>query len=194
MIEFFTALWGQLGVLWDSFVLSIPGWIDYAIEGVKALGIGGIIIIISKWVIPVLKNANNPVVKRLAEMTELILTLNGKVEAADARVLAFEQKDSTINDLLVQYMSLSCQTNSESRTLTAERKGQYEALAASFLAAGNTKMAEAITVAISDDVVTPQEVLEIANIIPVVSEVLESTPAEIVSTVEKSRRKLRQRS
>jgi len=193
MIDFFTALWGQISEIWNGIIISAPGWIDYAIEALKGLGIGGIALIILKLIVPALKTINDPTLKKLIELFEMVVTLKSEVQASEARAIVSEEKNATINELLVEYMSLSAQTNSNSRTLTPESKKQYEDLAAKFTALGKHEVAESITEMIADNVVTAEEVVAVANQVPEIAEVLEKTPEEVVTTLASTKRKLKQR-
>ena len=186
MIEFFEELWLQITELWAQFVTSIPLWINTALEALKAVGIVGILSFIAFKVVPVLKKSNKP-------LLALVQLLFAEITGLKKQIADRENREQTVDQLFTEYMTLSCEVNANSRTLSPETKEKYVALAKAFTATGNVKAGDALMKVVEDGKVTDQEVLDVAREVPIVKEVLDMTPTQVLETADALRESLAQR-
>lgn len=135
-----------------------------------ALGGGGIWAVF-KWIIPLLRNSNKPVLNELANAVALIDGLKTELDALKQREASIE----TATLSMLTYLETSANVNLTSKTLSPEQKAQYQKWI-DFVKTLNiteaTQTAIKVEEKIADGVLTAQEVIEVARDIKTVDELL----------------------
>lgn len=179
----------SLGEMWVSIAEGISyGWdwlmtnggelIKYLFYLLTGGGVTTITIFVIKSVLPFLKNSNKPVLSELALHLEQLKTLAEKQEVANAEIQVLRDENKTLKE----YLLLASEVNTRNVTLTNEMREKFQYLAEGLK---NTENAKAIEIAekveniIEDNTITKEEIIELAEEIPEVENVLGMTLQDI---------------
>ncbi|MCK9576877.1 MAG: hypothetical protein WC143_08645 [Eubacteriales bacterium] len=145
-------LWQNIGTWnWEA----IKNWV---LSG-SALTLLGVF---AKYVIPILKNSNKPILKTLGEYGEKIVDLSSEIKA-----LRLENK--TLKDgtkAVIEYLEVSADVNLSSKVLTAEQKQGFTTALNALKIIDNEFAKETVAKVeeiIEDGVITADEVIELAE-------------------------------
>jgi len=151
----------------------------------SAVGAGGISVVafqVVRTVVPLLKNTNKPILSELgtfvANITPRIETIIEKMKSQETKLALIESENRTLKD----YIALAAETNAKSVFLDEATKAQYAAFALALKSVPNAvvqSVGTQVEKAIEDGELTPTEMIEIAEKIPVVEKVL-GTPIDAI--------------
>jgi len=151
----------------------------------SAVGAGGISVVafqVVRTVVPLLKNTNKPILSELGtfvtNITPRIETIIEKMQAQETKLALIESENRTLKD----YIALAAETNAKSVFLDEATKAQYAAFALALKSVPNAvvqSVGTQVEKAIEDGELTPTEMIEIAEKIPVVEKVL-GTPIDAI--------------
>lgn len=131
-----------------------------------------------KVVMPFLKNSNKPILKQLATTLERIEVLTEKQEVANAEIAVLRDENKTLKE----YLLLASQANEKNIVLSEEMRSKFGYLADGLRQTENTaavQIAEKVELAVEDNTLTQEEIVEIADSLPVVQDILGMTLQEI---------------
>jgi len=126
---------------------------------------------LARIVIPLLKNSNKPVLAQLGALTEKLL-------AVSEQVVSLHQENSTLRTTLASvgsYLETTANINLSSKTLTQAQKDQLVTWLNQYhTAIGNsaTPTVEQINSVIADNVITAQEIVQLAETVPILEKAL----------------------
>lgn len=135
-----------------------------------ALGGGGIWAVF-KWIIPLLRNSNKPVLTELANAVALIDGLKTELDKLKQEEANIKQATLT----MLAYLETSANVNLTSKTLSPEQKTEYQKwidLVKSLNITEATQGATLVEQKIADGVLTAEEVIEVAQTIKKVDELV----------------------
>lgn len=163
---------------WDWLMTNGGAVLQYLSYVLTGGGITTITIFMIKFVLPFLKNSNKPVLSELALQLEKLKTLAEKQEVANAEIQILRDENKTLKE----YLLLASEANERNIVLTQEMRDKF-----GFLAEGlkNTENAKAIEIAekvenvIEDNTITQEEIIELAEELPEVENVLGMTLQDI---------------
>ena len=151
----------------------------------SAVGAGGISVVafqVVRTVVPLLKNTNKPILSELGtfvtNITPRIETIIEKMKSQETKLALIESENRTLKD----YIALAAETNAKSVFLDEATKAQYAAFALALKSVPNAvvqSVGTQVEKAIEDGELTPTEIIEIAEKIPVVEKVL-GTPIDAI--------------
>ena len=129
------------------------------------------VVYLIRIVIPMLRNSNKPVLKELAVTLEKIEDLANKQEQANDEIQVLRDENKTLKE----YLLLASEVNERNITLTNEMRDKFGYLADGLRNTENEKaieIANEIDIAVEDNTLTTEEIVEIAEDLPVVKDVL----------------------
>lgn len=179
----------SLGDMWISIAEGISyGWdwlmtnggeiIKYLSYLLTGGGVTTITIFVVKFILPLLKNSNKPVLSQLALTLEKIETLAEKQEISNAEIQVLRDENKTLKE----YLLLASEANERNITLTEEMREKFKFLADGLKNTENEKaieIAEKVENIIEDNTITKEEIIELAEEIPEVENVLGMTLQDI---------------
>ena len=154
---------------------SVLQYLSYVATGG---GVTTITVIFIKFVLPFLKNSNKPVLKQLATSLEQIQVLAEKQEVANQEISILRDENKTLKE----YLLLASEANQRNVMLTDEMRDKFGYLAEGLKNTENAvaiQVAEKVEEAIEDNVLTEEEMIELADSLPVVQDVLGMTLQDI---------------
>jgi hypothetical protein len=119
--------WIDIAQALEDFGQQIGGWnweniIQYAKNLIAAVSWPTVIYFLLRYVIPILKGSNKPVLKEVGAQAEIIKLLADKLND-------LERKEQTVGQLLEEWIVLQSDVNSMSRTLSPKHKQAFIDLA-----------------------------------------------------------------
>lgn len=179
----------SLGEMWVSIAEGISyGWdwlmtnggelIKYLSYLLTGGGVLTIAISVFKVILPFLKNSNKPIISQLALTLEKIETLAEKQEISNAKIQALRDENKTLKE----YLLLASEANERNITLTEEMREKFKFLADGLKNTENEKaieIAEKVENIIEDNTITKEEIIELAEELPEVENVLGMTLQDI---------------
>lgn len=124
-----------------------------------------------KIVVPILRNSNKPVLKDLAVTLQRLEELAEKQETANAEIVALRDENKTLKE----YLLLASEANERNIILTNEMRDKFGYLAEGLRNTENEKaieIANEMDIAVEDNTLTTEEIVEIVEDLPVVEDVL----------------------
>jgi len=163
---------------WDWLMTNGGSLLQYLSYVLTGGGITTITIAFIKFGLPLLKNSNKPVLKELANALAQIQTLAEKQDISNARIEGLIEENKTLKE----YLLLASEANSKSVILSDEMKANFGYLAEGLKATEQQvalDIADKIENAIEDNTLTQEEIIEIAEELPEVENVLGMTLQDI---------------
>jgi hypothetical protein len=124
-----------------------------------------------KIIVPLLKNSNKPVLKELATILEQNKELANKQEVANQEIQALRDENKTLKE----YLLIASEANERNIMLSDDMRTKFGYIAEGLKNTENQvaiEIAENIEEAIEDETLTQEEIIEIADSLPVVEDVL----------------------
>jgi hypothetical protein len=134
-------------------------------------GTGGLVYAVFRYVLPLLKNSNKPILAEIAAQGLIIVTLIDEIKQ-------LKEENATIKQVgihTLHYLETSANVNLTSKTLSPEQKASYLqwiAFAKTLNITEATKVAEEIEQAIADDKLTVEEAITISQNIKAVNDLV----------------------
>ncbi len=171
MIEFWNSIAEGIAYGWAWLGENGGEILKYVMYLVTSGGVGTIVIYMIKVLVPIFKNSNKPVLTQLATTLEQIQALAEKQEIANQEIQVLRDENKTLKE----YLTLASQVNERNITLTQDMRDKFSYLAEGLKATENAvavEIANDLEVAIDDDTLTQQEIVEIAENVPEIENVL----------------------
>lgn len=179
----------SLAEMWVSIAEGIAyGWewlmtnggeiIKYVSYLLTGGGVTTITIYIIKIFLPILKNSNKPVLNQLSEALEKLKSLAEKQDLANSEIQTLRDENKTLKE----YLLLASEANERNITLSNEMRQKFQYLADGLKNTENEKaieIAEKVENVIEDNMVSQEEIIEIAEQLPEVDNVLGMTLEDI---------------
>jgi len=164
-----------------EFINGIGGWDWLKItEWLKNFVVGGGMIAVIRYGIPLLRNSNKPVLAQLAVLGEKFLAMQQAYQELKAENATLKQGVFAT----LGYIETSAQVNLTSKTLTADQKANFLVWLESVKSLLHPDVVAEAQQAVADGVITAEEVASIAEKVPRVAEVL-LTPLNSIGGVAK---------
>lgn len=163
---------------WDWLMTNGGAILQYLSYVLTGGGITTIAIALIKVGLPYLKNSNKPVLRELSVALEQIKILAEKQDLANNEIQILRDENKTLKE----YLLLASEANERNVALSDEMREKFQYLAEGLKNTENAKaieVAEKIEVAIEDSTLTQEEIIEIAEEIPEVENVLGMTLQDI---------------
>ncbi|MFA5195430.1 MAG: hypothetical protein WC401_06510 [Bacteroidales bacterium] len=149
---------------WSEIAEQIKNWV------LTGAGAGTIIVIISK-IVPLLKNANAPILKELGKIGEALLIANTEIKK-------LKEENATLKDgvkATISYLETTAQVNLSSKVLSEEQKTLFKS-AIDTLQSTETKLAthvaNDIETIIADGIITADEAIALTEHEPIIKKAL----------------------
>ena len=179
----------SIGEMWVSIAEGISyGWdwlmtnggeiIKYLSYLLTGGGVTTITIFVVKFILPLLKNSNKPVLKDLSIVLEKIKSLAEKQEVANTEIQVLRDENKTLKE----YLLLASEVNERNITLSNEMRQKFQYLADGLKSTENEKAIEIagkVENVIEDNTITKEEIIELAEELPEVENVLGMTLQDI---------------
>ena len=176
--EMWVAVADGIAYGWEWLAANSGRIIEYFAYLATGGGVLTIAISVFKVILPFLKNSNKPVLSQLALTLEKIETLAEKQEISNAEIQVLRDENKTLKE----YLLLASEANERNITLTEEMRSKFGYLADGLRQTENTaavQIAEKVELAVEDNTLTQEEIVEIADSLPVAQDILGMTLQEI---------------
>lgn len=163
---------------WDWFMTNGGAILQYLSYVLTGGGVTAITVAFIKFALPFFKNSNKPVLKELGVALEQIKILAEKQDLANNEIQTLRDENKTLKE----YLLLASEVNERNMTLTDDMKAKFQYLAQGLRETENQKaieVANKVDNAIEDSTLTQEEIIEIAEEIPEVENVLGMTLQDI---------------
>ena len=153
---------------WTTITTQAKNWI---------LG-GGFIVLLTR-VLPFLKNSTKPILKKLGEIAEALLTANSEI----ARL---KQENATLKDgvkATLSYLETTANINLSSKVLSEDQKVALQTAIITLQSVGTEltdHVADEVEKVVSDGVITQEEAITIAEHAPIIEKTLGTPIANLI--------------
>ena len=171
MAEMWVSIADGIAYGWDWLMTNGGEILKYIMYVVTSGGVGTAVIYIIKVISPMLKNSNKPVLKELKVALDKITILAEQQEISNNEIKILRDENKTFKE----YFLLASEANSRNIMLTEEMKAKFGYLVDGLKNTENEvakKIAENIEESIVDNTLSKEEIVKIAEDIPIVQDVL----------------------
>jgi predicted DNA-binding protein len=163
---------------WDWLMTNGGNLVEYLFYILTSSGVLTGVIAFIKLGLPLLRNSNKPVLNELGIVLQTVQTLAEQQQESNARIEILQEENKTLKE----YLLLASEANQTSLILSQEMREKFGYLAEGLKATENAiaiDVAEKVENAIEDDTLTTEEIVEIAEELPEVENVLGMTLQDI---------------